>query len=282
MSKSDLENKLKEFLLELKLDEKSSKTIKDYEHQLKTFINWIQDKEIDKFNLIAYKEYLLNSQYAIASKNKNIVVVNKFVRWLGFSKMYLKQFKHVQKLSLNNPLYPQEHKRLLRWAKKLDMYDMYLILEIFAHTGCRLAELKYFTVENTSKGIFEIYNKGKARNIILIPELKQELINYCKNQRIEKGYIFISPRKPSKMIHSSTVWRRLKKIAGFAKVNKDKIYPHAWRHLFAKEYAKLPGSSTEELADIFGHSKTETTRLYMRTSDREKQQRLEKMKYKGD
>ena len=80
------------------------------------------------------------------------------------------------------------------------------------------------------------------------------------------------------MLNSSTIWRRLKKIAKAAKINPDKIHPHAWRHLFAKK-AKEAGIDLDELQDIFGHSDIKTTAIQTMTSNREKKAKMEKISY---
>ena len=162
------------------------------------------------------------------------------------------------------------------------MEDMYFILEIFAYTGCRVDELKFFTVESLdSNYIKKVYNKGKERTIILRNDLKRALKDYCKRMGITTGYIFIStsPKaKPGAMWDNSTIWRRLKRIAKAAKINPDKIHPHAWRHLFAKK-AKEAGIDLDELQDILGHADIKTTAIYTQTSNREKKAKIEKIKY---
>lgn len=282
MNKEQLESKIEEFLLELRINEKTNKTIVEYRNELNKFAKWFTEsniKEINKLILIDYKEYLFNSKYAINTKNKNITVVNKFVKWLGYENIYLKKFKSQQQTSINNPIYPQDHKRLLRWAKKLNMNDMYLIIKVFAYTGCRVVELKDFTVENIKLTFFKTYNKGKEREIILTNELKREILDYCKLQKIDSGIIFRSPKNSNKLLNPATIWKRLKKISGYAKIDKSKIHPHAWRHLFAKMLAEIPGVTNEEIADILGHGNTETTRLYLRTATKEKQEKIKQIKY---
>ena len=80
------------------------------------------------------------------------------------------------------------------------------------------------------------------------------------------------------MWDNSTIWRRLKRIAKTAKINPDKIHPHAWRHLFAKK-AKEAGIDLDELQDILGHADIKTTAIYTQTSNREKKAKIEKIKY---
>lgn len=77
----------------------------------------------------------------------------------------------------------------------------------------------------------------------------------------------------------STIWRRMKKIAGAAKVRKNKVHAHSFRHLFAKVFLEEYNGSIAELADILGHNSLETTRIYAKTTDEEKRRKLERIKF---
>ena len=283
MTKDEIKLKLDEWMNQQRLDEYAKKTLIDYRHGAELFINWIEVDSfvIDKNLMLDYKDYLAE-KYALNSRNKYIVEVNKFIKYLGFKECTLKKFKTQRKTSIDDPIWEQEHKRMLRWAKKLDMEDMYFILEIFAYTGCRVDELKFFTVESLdSNYIKKVYNKGKERTIILRNDLKRDLKNYCKRMGITSGHIFISTSPKAKkgaMWNNSTIWRRLKRIAKAAKINPAKIHPHAWRHLFAKK-AKEAGIDLDELQDILGHADIKTTAIYTQTSNREKKEKIEKIKY---
>lgn len=283
MTKDEIKVKLDEWINQQRLDEYAKKTLTDYRHGVDLFINWIKDDPfaIDKNLMLDYKDYL-EVTFALNSRNKYIVEINKFLKYCGYKDCTLKKFKTQRKTSIDDPIWEQEHKRMLRWAKKLDMEDMYFILEIFAYTGCRVDELKFFTVESLdSNYIKKVYNKGKERTIILRNDLKRALKDYCKRMGITTGYIFISTSlkaKPGAMWDNSTIWRRLKRIAKAAKINPDKIHPHAWRHLFAKK-AKEAGIDLDELQDILGHADIKTTAIYTQTSNREKKAKIEKIKY---
>lgn len=283
MTKDEIKVKLDEWINQQRLDEYAKKTLTDYRHGVDLFINWVKDDPfaIDKNLMLDYKDYL-EVTFALNSRNKYIVEINKFLKYCGYKDCTLKKFKTQRKTSIDDPIWEQERKRMLRWAKKLDMEDMYFILEIFAYTGCRVDELKFFTVESLdSNYIKKVYNKGKERTIILRNDLKRALKDYCKRMGITTGYIFIStsPKaKPGAMWDNSTIWRRLKRIAKAAKINPAKIHPHAWRHLFAKK-AKEAGIDLDELQDILGHADIKTTAIYTQTSNREKKAKIEKIKY---
>lgn len=280
MTKDEIKVKLDEWINQQRLDEYSKKTLVDYRHGVDLFIQWIKEDDftINKDLTLDYKEYL-EKEFALNSRNKYIVELNKFLKYIGYKDCNLKKFKTQRKTSIDDPIWDQEHKRMLRWAKKLDMEDMYWIMESFALAGIRVEELKFFTVEKiTESNFIKVFNKGKERTIILTNELRRGLIDYCKRKNITSGYIFISPVKPNQMLNNSTIWRRLKKIAKAAKINPNKIHPHAWRHLFAKK-AKEIGIDLDELQDIFGHADIKTTSIYTMTSNREKKAKMEKIKY---
>ncbi len=293
MTKKELKEKIEEFCENERLNEKSSKTVVDYRNCLNKFYEYLDSDEIEftkKFT-IKYKLYLQelleSGQAKVSSINKYVVIFNKFLKYLNedYKVITIKQFRAQQKSSLENQMSNSEHKRLLRKSKELGNDELYMIIKTFAQTAIRISELRYFTVENIQKGPYiDIYSKGKERKIILIGDLHRSLKKYCKEHKIAEGFIFRSPdpkRKndPNKMIDSSTIWRQLKKVGGIARVNLDHIHPHGWRHLFAKAYLELPGSSITELMDILGHSKMETTSIYTRTTLQEKKKKMEMIKF---
>lgn len=283
MTKDEIKVKLDDWINKQRLDEYAKKTLVDYRHGVNLFIDWIKDDSftIDKDLMIDYKDYL-EETFALNSRNKYIVEINKFLKYCGYNDCTLKKFKTQRKTSIDDPIWEQEHKRMLRWSKKLNMEDMYWIMESFAFAGIRVEELKFFTVEKiTESNFIKVFNKGKERTIILTNELRRGLIDYCKRKGITTGYIFISTdrkAKPGAMWDKSTIWRRLKRIARAAKINPNKIHPHAWRHLFAKK-AKEAGIDLDELQDILGHADIKTTAIYTQTSNREKKAKIEKIKY---
>ncbi len=293
MTKEELKLKIDEFCNYERLDEKSKKTVVDYKNCLNKFYDSLVDDyvEINKELGLQYKEYLMNilekGQAKVTSLNKYIVVFNKFLKYLDSQNkdIVIKQFRSQSKSSLENQMSNQEHKRMLRKAKELGYDEIYMIIKTFAQTAIRISELRYFTVENIEKGPYiDVYNKNKERKIILIGDLHRTLKKYCKDKGIATGYIFRSPDPklkddPNRMINPSTIWRNLKKIGGIARVNLEHIHPHGWRHLFAIAYLKLPGSTEAELSDILGHTKVETTRIYTRTTLKEKKEMMEMIKF---
>lgn len=279
MEKNGFENSVAEFAMDLKINEKSANTIKNYKQGIKHFIDALPDDcEITKAHTLGYKEQLLNSSYKPSTISSYIVAMNKYLKWLGVPDLRVKQLKLQRKSSLADVLTPDEYKRLLRKARANGQADTYLIMKVLANTGIRIAELKYFTVENLKSNYLQINNKGKIRTVPIRQDLARELRKYCRDRNIREGTIFPGKNK-GQQLAVSTIWRRLQRLAGELKIKKTKIHPHSFRHLFARQFLKENSNGLAELADILGHESLETTRIYLVSTDAEKKRKLEDLKY---
>jgi site-specific recombinase XerD len=273
MNKKEMYQTLDEFILELKYQEKAERTLSKYKADIKKFLESIKhDDEITKDDVLKFKRQISEGMYKPRSINSYIVAVNKFLKWIGNEDMKVKKLKMQQKNSIENIISISDYKRLLRFAKKMNYEDIYMIMKIIATTGIRISELRFFTVDGIKSFYIHVRNKGKDRDIILTQELARELRKYCRDNNIKSGRIF--------NLGDVAIWRKLKKIAGAARVNKEKVHAHSFRHLFAKEFMAEYNNALE-LADILGHSSLETTRIYTRSTNEEKRKKLEQMKIKG-
>ena len=230
MKRKDLEEHIEEYLLEEQEDEKAKNTLIHYRHIINMFVSSLPDDEITKVDFMRFKEIMLE-KYKPKTVSNYITIVNKFIKYVEmsmdesiqdfdfnrmkkyYSKQTLKNIKIQQEASLKEVLEPIDLKRMLRMAKKLEEWDLYYIMKAIAYTGVRAEELKIFTVENLESNYIKVKNKGKIRNVIVPQDLRRDLLKYCKNAGITTGYIFPG-KKSGTMLHSTTIYKRLKKLAG--------------------------------------------------------------------
>lgn len=280
MKKDELKEKLPQYMIEQSEDEKTKNTLKKYQHNIELFLEWLPvDVDVDKNIVIAFKAYLLEDlRFRTNTINNYIVSINKFLYWCGIEDCKVKQLRKQHAASNSEILSLSDYKRLLRFAKRMGQDDTYLMMKILAMTGIRIEELSFFTVENVKSNYIHVRNKGKERSIILRQDLAREIRAYCRDKGIRQGNIFCCKNK-GRMMAKSTFWRRIKKIAGVAKVRKNKVHAHSFRHLFAKMFLEEYNGSIAELADILGHNSLETTRIYAKTTDEEKRRKLERIKF---
>ena len=260
--------KFKEYLIN---EEKSSSTIEKYVHDVTEFLNWLNNRNLTKSEILEYKRKLIN-EYAPSSVNSIISSLNTFLDFIGMNDCKVKALRFQRKIfaSENKELTKQEYERLLKTAKDKGNKRLYLLMQTICATGIRVSELKFITVEAVKKEKADIKCKGKLRVVILPKKLCSLLNKYIKNAGIKNGSVFQT--KNGKPLDRSNIWTNMKKLCAEANVSPEKVFPHNLRHLFARTYYTLE-KDIVRLADILGHSSINTTRIYtMETGEIHKKQ----------
>lgn len=282
---SIIEDNLDEFLLNLKEDEKSENTLKKYKHDILCFIEFIKNQNKSNFvknDFINYRNLLKNKGFAISSINGYVVIINKYLKFLNYENFKIRVLKVQRKMSVENVPTQSDYKRFLRAAKKNNMMDAYYIIQIISYSGIRVSEIKFITIESLKESKKDkcilVLNKGKYREIFIPRWLIRELLNFAKENHIQSGYLFPSPKIKDAMIVNSTIWRKLQKVAGLAKCNKKYAHPHGLRHFFGKEFLKQSNNDYRKLADYMGHNNPNTTQIYTQLSREEKAKEIENFK----
>ena len=96
-----------------------------------------------------------------------------------------------------------------------------------------------------------------------------------KQHRIAFGPVFIT--RSGAPLDRSNIWREMKALCRAAGVSDKKVFPHNFRHLFARTFYRL-NKDLAKLADLLGHSSINTTRIYIRTTSAEHRRCLERMR----
>ena len=267
---------LKSFVQHLENNEFRIGSIKQYKLEAERLYKYFAVNnltEIKKKDLINYKN-LLVKRFKTSSVNTKIVALNKFLKFIKRKDLVLDEIRVQRRTNLENALCKNEYERLVKWAKRLNKKKITYIIKTLAMTGIRIGELKYITTEAVKDGFATVYNKNKARTIIISKKLTKELKNYIKDQKIETGTIFKT--RTDKPISNQFLWLEMQNIAGQAKIKKSKVYAHSFRHLFAKNFMTRSDDITL-LADLLGHSNLETTRIYTKRSIKEQRELLDQI-----
>ena len=255
--------------------ERSGNTIEKYMRDIRFFREWLQGKCIDKSLVIEYKKELCE-RYAIKSVNSMLSSLNAFFVFMGWHDMKVKTLKIQQRIfaDKSKELSKAEYERLLTAAKDKKNERLYYLMQTIASTGLRVSEIKYVTCEAVKCGQAVINCKGKIRQIFLPKKLCGMLKGYIKAQNIKSGSVFVS--KTGKPLDRSNIWKMLKGLCETAGVSRDKVFPHNFRHLFARTFYSLQ-KDIVRLADILGHSSIETTRIYTIESGEEHMRQLQRL-----
>lgn len=274
MTISEVKKQLPLFEQELEQQEYSPITSKKYVKDVERMLRLIKAEKIDKSTLQTYKNHIME-RYKPNTVNSYIMSVNTFMKWAGREDLTLRTIRIQKNTSMENVLSREEYETMLEVAKENKSMRNYMILKVLAMTGMRVGELQYLTVEALEQGTILVKKKGKYREVYLQESLIHLLKEYCEKEGITSGYLFFG-RKKEKPLDTTGIWKLLKNIAKLGGVDADKVYPHSFRHLFAKIYMEEVGNVLE-LADILGHSNVETTRRYTLTTVKEKKEALERL-----
>ena len=271
--KSDLLQRYKEELIE---NEKSEATVIKYMREVNLLLDYLEGHERNKASILDYRE-ALKKNFQAQTVNVKLAAIHSFLEFCNKPEWKVK-FLKVQRRAFADEareLTEKEYRVLLDTAKRRKKNRLYFVMLTLGGTGIRISELPYITLEAVKNGKAEISMKGKNR-IILIPKcLKEKLLAYASQCGIKNGSLFQS--RNGKPLNRSNIWRELKRLCGEAAVNPEKVFPHNFRHLFAKCYYAIE-KDIAHLADILGHSSVETTRCYIAVSYKEHEETLTRLR----
>ena len=252
-----LAEKFRAYLYE---EEKSENTIEKYLRDVRFFSENVGNKKLHKSDVLEYK-HTLCQRYAPRSVNSVISSLNAFFMFAEWYELKIKTLKIQKQIFADKKreLEKSEYEKLLTAAKDKKNERLYYLMQTIASTGLRVSEIRYVTVDAVKNGEAVINCKGKIRQVFLPKKLCVMLKSYVKSQGIKSGSVFVS--KNGNPLNRCNIWKMLKLLCESANVDKSKVFPHNFRHLFARTFYSLQ-KDIVRLADILGHSSINTTRIY--------------------
>lgn len=232
-------------------------------------------EDFTKKNLLAWKAYLIDN-YKAKTVNLKIQAINKYLEFLKKEKLRIKSIKVQQKPFLENVISDADYVFFKRKLKKEENKEWYFIVRFLCATGARVSELIKIKVEHVNLGYIDLYTKGgKIRRIYIPITLRKETINWIKDDlKIDSGYIFLN--RFGNRITTRGISQKLKNFAIKYGINPKVVYPHSFRHRFAKNFLEKY-NDIALLADLMGHESIETTRIYLRKTASEQQAIVDKI-----
>lgn len=267
---------LQEFEIHLVKEERSRETIKKYLRDIWRFFQEVgMGNSIEKETVLEYKNKIA-IRYAPTSVNSILAAINSFLRFQGRFDCVVKTLK-IQREAFrarDRELTKNEYLRLLEKAKENGNDRLALLMETLGATGIRIGELPFITVEAAKEGYAVVTLKGKTRPVLIPKKLGRKLLKYAKNHGIKEGPVFVT--RTGRTMDRSNILHEMKKLCEAAGVEKSKVFPHNFRHLFACVFYRVH-KDLSRLADLLGHSNINTTRIYTCISSTEHARQIERL-----
>lgn len=257
-----VEGNISDFSLCLESEGRAKGTIEKYKRDISKFSKFMNGKPVTPQDALGWREALFLTGYAPQTINSMLSALNRFFSFMGWQGYKVSHLRVQRKIfrEQERELDIFEYRRLLDASKKLGKNRLLLLMETICSCGIRVSEVQAITVDAAQSGRAVISTKGKIRTILLPRKLCQKLQKYIKKNGIKSGPIFIS--KSGRSLSRHQIWAEMKAICTYAEVCPSKVFPHNLRHLFARTFYKATHDIVQ-LADVLGHSRLETTRIYL-------------------
>jgi site-specific recombinase XerD len=241
----------------------SDNTINSYLFTLRQLHQKYDLSHLTKKKLLDYKMFLIEN-YRPQTVNLRIRGVNCYLESIKKDHLRLTTVKVQSKNYLENVISEADYEYLKKQLKQHNRF-WYFVVRFLGATGTRISELIQIKAEHIKVGYLDLYSKGgKLRRIYIPIKLQTEA-----EQGIQSGFIFLN--KYGQRITPRGISGQLKVIADRYGIDKKVMYPHSFRHRFAKNFLSR-FNDISLLADLMGHENIETTRIYLRRTSTEQQQ----------
>lgn len=132
-----------------------------------------------------------------------------------------------------------------------------IVIECLLDTGIRISELASMGKSDIKDHCIYVYGKSGARAVPVSPHIREKLLSLG-----DETHIWLGRRGP---LTSAGLQQIVKRTMRHAGLKPPRLGPHVLRHTFATMYI-IGGGDVYSLQQILGHSKVETTMLYVSMS----------------
>lgn len=247
------------FISYLRSKEMSANTINSYSYAVAQFLSRynIVNNEV----LLAHKDWLIN-EFAAKTANSRIGALNCYLDHIGYRGIRLRGVRVQQKPFLDNVISQHEYETLRDGLLKDGELYWHFVVRFLACTGARISELRQLTIGAVEQGHLDLISKGlKLRRIYIPKALCSDALLWLRQCSNTSDYVFAGPN--GNPMSARGISLGLKRCAQRYEINPDVVYPHSFRHLFAKNFIER-NPDIAFLADLMGHESIETTRIYLR------------------
>ncbi len=289
-----------DFLLNLKVNNYSPKTIYNYERDLQVFedflvANQLSFNKLTKKDLLNYKALLSSIDRKTAKQQSGIKRLNAYSlnRMLSVLRSY---FKYLIEMDYDSPLSPEMIKMIKTIKKKPQVAEIEEIvkliefpskiekdqriaqrnramLEVLFSTGLRISELINLKINQIDKNgrIFVLGKGKKERFVYLTPRAQKFLSDYLESRHDDSLFAFIpyrganSKQQKDKKISPNYLQFKIKRYRELLDINIP-ISAHSLRHGFATYLAEA-GANPAAIQILLGHESLDTTTRYVHASD---------------
>ena len=268
-------------------------TLKAIRNDLRKFVRWFTHANSEDFivtrvmlrDVTDFRNYLhRDRRQAVASVNRALVSIRRFFKWLLEQGIVLSnpagKVKELRRQQLaSKGLDRTDVRRLLREIELRDDIRAGAIFHLLLYTGCRVSDVVNLELHDVLLGerfgavTFRHGKGGKQRTVPLPLLARRALQNYLEIRPVGSSKVFIGERGPLSDRAIRALCRKYSSVIGV------RLFPHAFRHTFAKQFLADNQNDLVSLAQILGHQNLNTTSRYSQRNEEQLAEATERLNY---
>lgn len=258
---------MEDYLMSKALEGKSVETVKRYRYELSRLLSYLNKAvaDISDTDISGYLRIYKSLRNVSNQTLKNVrSVYSSFFVWLRDrgriqkNPMVLVEDIKVEQV-LKRPYSDEDRERMLRECRTLRDKAM---MEFLYSTAVRVSELASLNKEDirwTSKDL-TVFGKGsKERTVYLNDRTNMYMKEYLESRTDDNPALFVGLRSPHGRLTKSGIETMIRETGRRSGVTK--AHPHRFRRTAATN-ALNRGMPVQEVAQMLGHAKLETTMVY--------------------
>jgi len=249
----------------------SDKTLEVYRNYLSF---WIKDFVGSILNATTNDMRLYLAHLQSDRKNTNVSVDNhrrilsSFFRWLEeedfVKKSPMRRIHKIRQMKAVKEPFSEDELEILR--SNCDNLRDLAIIEFLVSTGVRIGELVGLNIKDIDfeKRQCVVLGKGNKQRIVYFStRAKIRLLDYLKERKDDSDALFVALNPPHNRLLINGIESRLRNFGNKLGI---RVHPHRFRRTLATR-ALDRGMPIEQVQHMLGHSKLDTTLIYVKVED---------------
>lgn len=262
---------IREFLARKKMKGCSDGTIEQYKDLLSDFALWVRKdlRQVKDLDILAYLDY--RAKLGASNRTldgKRLILSSFYTTMHETGKMAYNPSKTVDpvkyKAKVREPLNDMELEQVRSSCKTLREKA---IFETLYATGCRVSELvgiNYADIDKMSRSVVITGKGDQERYVFFNAKAMLAIKKYLDSRKDHNPALFVSSRRPHNRLGKEAIEREIRAIGKRSGIDRP-VFPHLMRHTFATDLLEH-GASLNEVSELLGHRKLDTTKIYAKIS----------------
>ena len=262
---------VREFLARKKVKGCSTGTIKQYRDLLSDFALWVRKdlRQVQDLDILAYLDYREKMGVCKRTLDGKRLILSTFYAYMqDTGKISHNPSKSVDpvkyKVKVREPLTDMELEQVRSSCRTLREKA---IFETLYATGCRVSELvgiNYADIDKMSRSVVNTGKGDQERYVFFNAKAMLAIKKYLDSRKDHNPALFVSSRRPHNRLGKEAIEREIRAIGKRSGIERP-VFPHLMRHTFATDLLEH-GASLNEVSELLGHKKLDTTKIYAKIS----------------